>query len=316
MTRNRPKTLLIFLAASLSLLYLAGCTGINAGQPDPTATAAVQTTFTPVPPTPDILPTEQPSATPLPSLTPTAEGCTENEGRIEAGELSDPALSRPLSYRVYLPPCYDAARPEGYPVVFLLHGQSMTETIWEEMGIQETADRLIRDKETVPFLIVMPREEYFLQEFKESEFDKALIEALLPTAAENYNISSERACRAIGGISRGASWAMLLGWVDWEDFGAIGAHSVPNAPFSSSRLRTLKEGIPSGDLPRILIDIGESDRYFKGAQQLHALLGQLDIPHEWQVEAGAHNTDYWQAYLEAYLRWYAAGWESCDTNLP
>ena len=308
MNQHHPKTLLIFLAASLTLLYMPGCTGNGAARPKPTAITVL--------PTPDTALTEQPPATPLPGPMPTEAGCVEREGGIETQELSDPGLSRPLTYRIYFPPCYDSARPEGYPVVFLLHGQSMTEAVWEELGIRETADRLIRDKETVPFLIVMPREEYFLQEFKESEFDNALIEVLLPAAAESYNISLDRTCRAIGGISRGASWAMLLGWVHWEDFGAIGAHSVPNAPFSSSRLRALKEAIPSGSLLRIGIDIGESDRYFKGAQQLHTLLDRFDIPHEWQVETGAHNTDYWRAHLEDYLRWYAAGWESCDTDLP
>ena len=107
----------------------------------------------------------------------------------------------------------------------------MTEAIWQELGIQEIADQLIRDKETPPFVIVMPREEYFLQEFKESEFDNALIEVLLPDIAERYSTSPYRTCRAIGGISRGASWAMELGWTHWKEFGAIGAHSVPNALF-------------------------------------------------------------------------------------
>ena len=311
------KSTLILLCADLILLFIAGCTIASPSRPKPSTPAIPEIVFTPTQSIPEETPDEQPKTEPLPSQTPPAAGCVEQRGRIEALELSDPSLIRPLLCQVYLPPCYSATLPEGYPVIILLHGQSMTEATWQELGIQETADQLIRNKEIPPFLIVMPREEYFLQEFKESEFDNALIEVLLPDIAERYNTSPYRACRAIGGISRGASWAMELGWTHWKEFGAIGAHSVPNASFSGSRLRTLKESTPTNDLPRILIDIGESDRYFKGAQQLHILFDQMDVPHHWRVEAGAHNAAYWQAHLESYLRWYAAGWgESCMKAIP
>jgi len=236
---------------------------------------------------------------------------------METLELDNPGPARVLPCRVYLPPCYDPDLSGGYPVLFLLHGQSMTEAVWEELGIRGTADRLIHSGESGPFVIVMPREEYYLQDFSESGFDNALIETLLPAVAANYNISLNRSCRAIGGISRGASWALVLGWNYWKEFGAIGAHSVPSSPFSPSRLRSLQGALSPNDLPRLHIDIGESDRYFTGAQHLHALFDQFSIPHQWQVEAGAHNREYWQAHLESYLRWYAAGWAGqCFEELP
>ena len=311
------KSTLILLCADLIFLFIAGCTSTSLARPKPSAPAAPEITVTPTHAIPHKTPDEPLPTIPLPNQTPTTAGCVQQNGRIEALELNNPDLIRPLSYQVYLPPCYSSTLSGGYPVILLLHGQSMTDAVWQELGIQEIADQLIRNQEMPPFVIVMPREEYFLQAFKESEFDNALIEVLLPEIAERYNTSPERTCRAIGGISRGASWAMELGWTHWKEFGAIGAHSIPNASFSGSRLRTLKESISPNDLPRILIDIGESDRYFKGAQQLHTLFDQMNIPHQWQVGTGAHNAAYWQTHLESYLRWYAAGWEeSCTKAIP
>jgi len=307
------KSIQIFLTAGLVLLSITACATLSPARPEITATTTPEMVFTP----PQNAPDEMPTTAPLPSQTPTEVGCLEIEGRIESQVLNGADLARPLPYRVYLPPCYNPDQPGGYPVLFLLHGQNMTEAAWQELGIQETADRLIVNQETVPFLIVMPREEYYLQEFSESVFDNALIEALLPAIAGSYSTSSERNCRAIGGISRGASWALVLGWNHWKEFGAIGAHSVPNAPFSPSRLRALKESISPGDLPRIRIDIGEADRYFKGAQQLHTLFDQLNIPHQWLVQPGAHNMEYWQIHLESCLRWYAVEWNNrCVEGLP
>jgi enterochelin esterase-like enzyme len=68
--------------------------------------------------------------------------------------------------------------------------------------------------------------------------------------------------------------------------------------------------IPSADLPRIYIDIGEKDRpeILESAGWLENLLTEEGIPHEWYLFTGEHTEAYWQAHLEQYLRWYNAGW--------
>ena len=68
---------------------------------------------------------------------------------------------------------------------------------------------------------------------------------MLPLMDANYAVSTDRNCRALGGISRGAAWSAMLGVENWEEFAAIGTHSVPNAPFSEVRLE-----VPAGGYPR------------------------------------------------------------------
>ena len=45
---------------------------------------------------------------------------------------------------------------------------------------------------------------------------------LVPYVDTHYNTCAERDCRAIGGLSRGAQWALRIGLAEWQTFGAIG----------------------------------------------------------------------------------------------
>jgi enterochelin esterase-like enzyme len=233
---------------------------------------------------------------------------------MEWHELPAGAAPYRIPFHIYLPPCYDPQ--EGpYPLLVLLHGQSDTGELWMRMGIQPLADDLINNGEVPPFVILMPTEAYYLQDFFESVFDQALISDLLPWMDANYAVSTDRNCRALGGISRGAAWAAMLGMENWEQFAFIGTHSVPNAPYSEFRLKFLLEDIPAGSVPRIWLDTGENDRYRKPASELEELLSRNDVPHEWHLNEGAHNEEYWQAHLEDYLRWYASPWWGCNVGI-
>ncbi len=68
----------------------------------------------------------------------------------------------------------------------------------------------------------MPYEEYSLEDPADSSFGKLITQGLLPWLDQHYNTCTERACRAIGGMSRGAAWAVRLGFTDWKDFGEVG----------------------------------------------------------------------------------------------
>jgi len=151
-------------------------------------------------------------ATLKPALTPTSTGCAETTGMVERFALPSVEIDRPLPMLIYTPPCYDPGRASGYPVLYLLHGQSFNELQWQRLGVPETADRLISAHEVHPFLVVMPQEYDYLKEIGESNYGKALVAEVLPWVEAHYNVCKERNCRAIGGLSRGASWAALAGF--------------------------------------------------------------------------------------------------------
>lgn len=246
---------------------------------------------------------------PQPSATPAA--CQETTGHLAWHELPGGLAPYLIPFHVYLPPCYDPQQG-AYPLLVLLHGQSDNSDLWLRLGIQRLADQLIASGEVPPFVVVMPTEAYYLQDFRDSLFGQALTEELLPWMEEHYAVSTQRSCRAIGGISRGAAWAALLGIEEWQQFGAIGAHSVPNAPYSEVRLKSLLEEIPAEDVPHIWLDTGTLDHYRKSAEEFDALLTRRGVAHAWHLNEGAHEFAYWQAHLEDYLRWYASPWQACS----
>jgi enterochelin esterase-like enzyme len=239
--------------------------------------------------------------------------CWQEAGRKVQGSLPSDLLRLPMEYTVYLPPCYDQQSDSRYPVLYLIHGQNYNNDQWDRLGADEVAGTLIASGEIPPFIIVMPRDRSWAQP-TEDHFGQVVADELLPYIDAHYRTRTERDYRAIGGLSRGAGWAVHLGLSRWELFGAIGAHSLPVFWSDTSHLRQWLKAIPVDDLPRIYLDIGEKDRpsILESAIWFEKLLTEQSIPHEWHLFPGYHEEAYWQAHVEAYLRWYATGWKVED----
>jgi enterochelin esterase-like enzyme len=249
------------------------------------------------------------TGTPTPTQTATPLACWEEGGRYESGSLKTPLLRLPLEFSVYLPPCYDAQTERRYPALYLIHGQSFTHDQWDRLGVDETANALVGSGDLPPFLVVMPRDRLWEQPDKDM-FGRAVVEELVPYIDEHYRSVAERDFRAIGGLSRGAGWAVHLGLSRWDLFGALGGHSLAVFWYDTSRIRGWLDAIPPESLPRIYLDIGEKDRpsILQSAIWFEKLLVEKGIPHEWYLFQGYHEEAYWQAHVEDYLRWYAQDW--------
>ncbi len=251
----------------------------------------------------------EPTALPSPDPTPTPLACWQDGGQVEVGAVSSSLLPLPLDFRIYLPPCYEELPTRRYPTLYLIHGQNYNDDQWERLGADETADRLIADDEIPPLIIVMPRDRSWEQPTAD-RFGEALMTDLLPWIDENYRTIPARRSRAIGGLSRGAAWALHLGFSHWESFGAIGMHSLPVFWTDLPHLRGWIDAIPRDQLPRIYMDLGDKDRpqISKSAQWFEGLLTDKGIPHEWHLYPGYHEEAYWESHVEEYLRWYSRQW--------
>ena len=279
----------------LLLPLLAGlwaCAPSNEPAPTPTVIPATSTqTPTPLPPT------VTPTATPL--------DCLTQPGHVDQGTVNETVP--PQEYLIYLPPCYDEKPDEHYPVLYLLHGQTYTDDQWVRLGTVIVADRLILSGEVTPFIIVFPDDRYWNVQAGPG-FGQRLVDHLIPHIDQNYRTLANRDHRAIGGMSRGAGWALRLGLQRWDLFGMLGLHSL--AAFADDRpfLENWLEAIPPESWPNIFIDMGESDQELGFNSQFEGILTQLGIPHEWHLYPGAHDELYWGAHVEEYLRWYAEVW--------
>jgi enterochelin esterase-like enzyme len=256
--------------------------------------------------TPSALPppaTQSPAPTPSPTSIPTATApsCLSRPGRVIEDEYNDADLPRSIPYHVYLPPCYDRGSHEPLPVLLLLHGLQLTDSQWIDLGVAQTSDRLIRQGRVAPFIIVMPWER------KGLDFEDALVHHLLPFIRETYAGSGDRTTTSIGGISRGAGWALRIGLKHPDVFGAIGLHSpavlVPDMYWIPDWIRQA-----GPDVPSLWIDVATRDTSLAGAKELASLLDTLGVEYAWSSAPGEHSAGYWSSRLVDYLKWYAEGW--------
>jgi enterochelin esterase-like enzyme len=252
-----------------------------------------------------------PTNTPTPILTSTATQftCSETQGHIQEYDLVTIYKNDPFHYRIYLPPCYEQIPEDCYPVLYMLHGQTYNDDQWERLGAGTAADELIISGEAKPFIVVMPREDNTYGDIYREGFSYTLINELIPLIDSQYHACSGRAYHSIGGLSRGGAWAIHLGFMNWQLFGAIGAHSTPPFDGDLNRLPGWIQAIPPGDLPRIYVDSGDRDYFHADSAALDAQLTRYNVPHEWVIFEGMHDESYWHAHVEDYLRWYAAGWD-------
>ena len=244
----------------------------------------------------------------MPEPTHTPVPCLETRGRFEFQKFQTTVMTHPLEFRVYLPPCYDFDPERQYPTLYLLHGQSFNDDQWDRLGADETLDAMLAAGETDGFILVMPRESNYMIDQWTSKFGQAIGEELVPWIDEYYRTRPEREWRAIGGISRGAGWAMRIGLIHAQTFGAIGGHSL--APFRGdfNAAPFWFAEIPPDQKPRIWIDAGDRDFMHDPARVFANRLEDYDMPYEWHVYPGAHTETYWGEHIADYLNWYAASW--------
>lgn len=214
-----------------------------------------------------------------------------------------------MEFRIYLPPCYNEDTAMRYPVLYLIHGQNFNQDQWDRLGADEVADELVAVGEIAPFIIVMPRDRIWYEP-PEDEFGESLVAELIPWVDANYRTLPDRGFRAIGGLSRGAAWAVHLGLSRWDLFSVIGAHSPALFWADTTAIPEWLENIPADSLPRIFIDVGRRDysQIQLSAEWFGGILGDLGIPHEWYSFAGRHDELYWKSHMEQYIRFYARGW--------
>ncbi len=194
-------------------------------------------------------------------------------------------------------------------MLYLFHGQGFNDDQWDRIGADEMSDQLIAQELIPPLIIVLPHERTGGQPI-ESKFGEVVAEELVPFIDHTFRTKADREHRAVGGLSRGGGWAIHFGLRYYEIFGALGGHS-PAVFFSDAEeMRSILDGVPSGSMPRIYLDIGERDRpeILRAAVWFEKLLDDKSINHEWHLFSGFHNEDYWKAHMAQYLLWYTQTW--------
>lgn len=292
----------------LTVLLVAGCQS----QPADSIFTPTQTQSAPLATETPFL---SPSATPTesekeaPDLT-IAEDCKLIDGEMQFFDLESEYLDAGLQFRIWLPPCYQQQSERHFPVLYMIHGQTFNDDQWDRLGLDEAAQAGIAAGDYEPFIIVMPFDLSSAQPSVDP-FERAFIQELIPYIDSNFRTLAESENRAVGGLSRGASWALHFAFYYPELFIAVGGHSPPVFVEDAPQMRSVLAEIPSELMPSIWMDIGEKDQQaiLNSAIWFEDVLTQNNIPHEWHLFTGYHDENYWSSHVTLYLSWYTQNWQ-------
>ena len=130
---------------------------------------------------------------------------------------------------VYTPPTYGKNPKERFPVLYLQHGWGEDETAWSNQGHANLImDNLIAAGKIKPFIIVMTygmtNEVRFggLQEFTAEDFEKVLVDELVPYIDSHFLTKTDKWNRAMAGLSMGGFETKLITLRRSEVFGSYG----------------------------------------------------------------------------------------------
>ncbi len=246
--------------------------------------------------------------------------CDKTRGQVSVDHFYSPSLRRQMRYRIYLPPCYGQAQ-RLFPVLYMFHGLNYGDSQWDVLGLDEEADAGIGAGTLPPMIIVMPNI-WGIDRDPDGgpgSVEQAVVEDLLPHIERRYCAWPQREGRAIGGLSRGAFWALEIAFRHPDLFASVGGHSpavfVGNAPPQYNPYYLADEA-PDLESLRLYLDVGEQDWLNKWVARFRERLDARGLAYTFATAPGVHDHDYWRAQVVAYLDFYGAIWPTDWRALP
>jgi enterochelin esterase-like enzyme len=161
-------------------------------------------------------------------------------GAVASVTYYSTALKRFRRLHVYTPPGYETGNSK-YPIFYLLHGASDSDDSWTSVGRAGfILDNLIAAKKAKPMLVVMPAGHTSAAAFggggrgaapaaggpaPVDEFTQDFTTDIMPYAESHYRVLTDRAHRAIAGLSMGGSQTLNIAIPHLEKFAYVGVYS-------------------------------------------------------------------------------------------
>ncbi len=235
-------------------------------------------------------------------------------GKVEIRYYDSKTTKLPRRIHVYTPPNYEKMTTR-LPVVYLLHGADGEDSVWTAFGRANVIlDNLLAAKKIQPMIVVMPNgygygwDSGVAADKQQADFQKDLLEDLIPYVQAQYRASTDRRQRALVGLSRGGGQTLTIGLRNLATFSRLGVFSAgnnnPQENFKDVAANTARV---NEQLDLLWMGVGNDDFALTGAKRMHDFLTASKITHTFKTTAGEHTWIVWRQYLNelAPLLWDA-----------
>ena len=225
-------------------------------------------------------------------------------GKLDSVSYKSKTVGQSRKALVYTPPGFKKGKK--YPVLYLLHGIGGDEKEWLKGGNPPAIlDNLYADKKLEPMIVVMPngramKDDRAIGNIFDSlkikafaDFEKDLLNDLIPFIEKKYGTYSDREHRAIAGLSMGGGQALNFGLGNLDKFAWIGGFS--SAPNTKEPEVLVKEPAQvTTKLKLLWISCGDADGLMSFSKRTHEYLYRKNVPHIFYVEPGGHDFKVWK----------------------
>ena len=119
-------------------------------------------------------------------------------------------------------------------------------------------------------------------------YENDLLKEIIPFVESHYSVYTDRAHRAIGGMSMGSGQALNIGLSHLDLFGWITV--VAPAPNTKPVADLIPDPAALKQLKVLWLGAGNRDPLMRINQGLHTFLVEKGVPHFWRLDGNAHDT--------------------------
>jgi len=206
---------------------------------------------------------------------------------------------------VYTPPNYDKSSAK-LPVLYLLHGADGDDSSWTWFGrANDILDNLLADGKAQPMVVVMPFGYAYpwnagaAADKQRTDFEKDLLDDLVPFVQANYRVYTDRQHRALVGLSMGGGQALTIGLHHLDLFSRVAGFSaaVARQPFTAFKDVAGDAKKVNASLKLLWLGCGREDGLFTPNQEFADFLKTSGINNTFVESPGAHTWINWRRYL-------------------
>ncbi len=252
------------------------------------------------------------------------------QASIDTISVYSPSMKKTLKAAISLPSGYEKGE-NRYPVVYLLHGGSGAFSDWHQKVTEKGIVNQMAEDHKVLIVTpgVGPASYYYDSPLLDSvRYETYMIQELIPFIDKNYRTLAQKESRAITGLSMGGHGAITLAakyptlfiaagsmsgvmnidtdlWKVGEEFRSLrkkgqiemlGAINYQGPLFNPYTAVGLVDQLKNQKIS-LIIDCGVDDFLIETNRQMHSLLIEKKVAHEYIERPGAHTWNYWTEAL-------------------